>query len=283
MMVFACGYGGRVQAVVANTRRRSEGSAACDPRARLDSEVPHDVHRQVRGDVQVRTQDVHRRREMIAHKLHDANVDLEDVRGRGRFANHDIFRSHADRDLGAGGIGQIAPKPENGATTIRRAGVDQFAFDEVHPADEIGDERRRRLAVDIVRRANLLDRPLFITTIRSDIVSASSWSCVTMMVVMPSRCCRSRISPRSRARTRASSADSGSSSSSSPGRGEGARERHALLLAAGELRRVFVGLIGRPTRVRSSLTRLADLASGLAGRDQAVADIVLILRLGNSA
>ena len=28
---------------------------------------------------------------MIAHKLHDTNVDLEDVRGRGRFANHDIL------------------------------------------------------------------------------------------------------------------------------------------------------------------------------------------------
>ena len=85
-------------------------------------------------------------------------------------------------------------------------------------ADEVRHERRVRDRCR-PRRACRSGRstPWFITTMRSAMESASSWSWVTRMVVMPRRCCRLRISPRRRTRTRASSAESGSSSSSRPG------------------------------------------------------------------
>jgi hypothetical protein len=45
--------------------------------------------------------------------------------------------------------------------------------------DEPRDEHRGGFAVDVHRRADLLDHPPFSTTSRSASVSASSWSCVT--------------------------------------------------------------------------------------------------------
>jgi hypothetical protein len=59
--------------------------------------------------------------------------------------------------------------------------------------------------------------PVFITTTSSEIASASSWSWVTNTVVIPSRCCTSRISSRIRPRSPLSKLDSGSSSSSTFG------------------------------------------------------------------
>ena len=59
--------------------------------------------------------------------------------------------------------------------------------------------------------------PLRITPTRSAMASASSWSCVTNRVVMPTSSWIRRIWSRSWARTLASSADSGSSSSSTWG------------------------------------------------------------------
>ena len=55
------------------------------------------------------------------------------------------------------------------------------------------------------------------TATRSEIESASSWSCVTYSVVIPSSSWMRRISSRSWTRTFASSAESGSSSSSTRG------------------------------------------------------------------
>ena len=43
------------------------------------------------------------------------------------------------------------------------------------PATKVG----RRALVDVLGVVDLLDQPRFITAIRSDIVSASSWSWVT--------------------------------------------------------------------------------------------------------
>ena len=60
-------------------------------------------------------------------------------------------------------------------------------------------------------------RPPFITAIRSEIDSASVWSCVTMTKVVPSRACRFFSSTCMCSRSAASSADRGSSSSSSFG------------------------------------------------------------------
>ena len=84
--------------------------------------------------------------------------------------------------------------------------------------------------------------PSFITTICSATSIASSWSWVTKIVVTWTSSWRRRSHARSSLRTFASRAPNGSSSSSTlrldrerPG------ERHALALAAGELRRVAVG------------------------------------------
>ncbi|KAG1251301.1 hypothetical protein G6F66_015298 [Rhizopus arrhizus] len=60
---------------------------------------------------------------------------------------------------------------------------------------------------------------------RSAITMASSWSCVTIRVVMDRRFCKARSSMRRCSRTRASRADMGSSSSSSDGDGASARAR----------------------------------------------------------
>ena len=46
--------------------------------------------------------------------------------------------------------------------------------DQVRGADEPGHERRRRPLVKLARRRELLDDPLFMTAIRSDMVMASS-------------------------------------------------------------------------------------------------------------
>ena len=71
--------------------------------------------------------------------------------------------------------------------------------------------------VDLVRRADLLDAALDITTTRSASSIASSWSWVTKTVVWPVRSWISRSQRRSSRRTLASSAPNGSSSSSMRG------------------------------------------------------------------
>src|SRR5664279_3319199 len=72
------------------------------------------------------------------------------------------------------------------------------------------------------------------TTSSSPRASASSWSCVTYTVVRASARRRLKSSALRSSLSFASSAESGSSRSRMRGRNAGARERHALLLAAGE-------------------------------------------------
>ena len=143
-------------------------------------------------------------------------------------------------------------------------------------ADEIGDERRRRRAVDLGSACRpARSTPWFITTMRSAMASASSWSCVTMMVVTPRRFCRARISSRRRTRTLASSAESGSSRRRRSGRRrERAGERDALLLAARELRRVFAMLLGQADEREKLVDPTLDLGRALAAVDEAVADVL---------
>ena len=95
--------------------------------------------------------------------------------------------------------------------------------------------------------------------------SASSWSCVTMIVVTPSRRCSARISWRSDWRTRASSAESGSSRSSSAATGPG---RGPARCAAARRPRAAPGTSacgpaappGRAARRRGPRSAPADLA-----------------------
>src|SRR5262249_4508504 len=76
------------------------------------------------------------------------------------------------------------------------------------------------------------------TTIWPATSIASSWSCVTMIVVTCTSSCSRRSHARSSLRTRASSAPKGSSSRSTSGSTASARQSHALPLATRELRRV---------------------------------------------
>ena len=93
------------------------------------------------------------------------------------------------------------------------------------------------------------------STIWSAISIASSWSCVTKIVVTCISSCRRRSQTRSSLRTRASSAPNGSSRSSTFGLdGERAGERHALPLAARELGGIVVG----PARDLHELEQLVD-------------------------
>ena len=60
------------------------------------------------------------------------------------------------------------------------AGRDDAPGDDVRFAEEVGGELRARPEIELLRRADLLDpRRAFMRQMRSDIVIASSWSCVT--------------------------------------------------------------------------------------------------------
>ena len=105
--------------------------------------------------------------------------------------------------------------------------------------------------------------------------SASSWSCVTMMVVTPSRRCSVLISSRRRTRTRASSADSGSSSSSSEGEDASARASATRCCWPPDSWTGYLApCSGRPTSASSSATRAAISRRALRAVDEAVADVV---------
>ena len=93
------------------------------------------------------------------------------------------------------------PRPASSAQQVHR-----------RRADEARDERVRRLLVEVDRRAVLLDAARRrSSTTRSAIDIASTWSCVTYTIVMPSLRCSARISRRISARSCASRFDSGSS------------------------------------------------------------------------
>jgi hypothetical protein len=61
------------------------------------------------------------------------------------------------------------------------------AFDEIGFADEVRDEAIARTLVNVFRTPDLLHSPSDNTAMRSDMVSASSWSWVTKINVMPVR------------------------------------------------------------------------------------------------
>ena len=116
------------------------------------------------------------------------------------------------------------------------------AVEDVDVAEEAHHEGRGRMVEDFLGRADLLDRPWFMTTTRSATSRASSWSWVTKTLVRRISSWRRRSQRRSSWRTLASREPKGSSRSSTLRLdGEGAGQGHALALAAGELRGVAVG------------------------------------------
>ena len=166
----------------------------------------------------------------------------------------------ADRDLqgravgevdlrrGSGRAGRCGPRRCPVPSPDRRSGPEpQGLGAHRHPpgAERLGDVPARGIRRRTRSRAGARPRPVArparpgpacITTTRSASENASSWSWVTNRIASPSCTNSSRSSTTSRSRSARSSAPSGSSSIRSFGRGrERARERHALLLAAGEI------------------------------------------------
>ena len=140
-----------------------------------------------------------------------------------------------------------------------RGRIDDGRLEPVHRADELGDERRRRRAVHLRRRAHLLDLPPYITATWSEIESASSWSCVTYSVVIPSSSWIRRISSRScDAHLRVERRERLVEEQHARLDRQRACERDALLHAARELMRVA----GR--RVRGEADELEQLVDALA-------------------
>ncbi len=126
--------------------------------------------------------------------------------------------------------------------------------------------------------------PSFITTSRSAMVSASSWSWVTITVVRPSCCCSSRISTRTSWRSLASRLESGSSSSSTSGRMASARASATRCCWPPESWR------GRRapkpasrTSASASSTRLSMSALGSLRISRPKATFCATVRCGNSA
>ena len=138
------------------------------------------------------------------------------ARRRGRAAAH---RPAPCRRARCAMLGRIDANALDMHLALVRAAVEQ-----VHVAEEAVDEGRWPGG----RRPPPACRParsgrLFISTTRSATSSASSWSCVTKMLVTCSSSCRRRSQRRSSLRTLASSAPNGSSSSSTLGSTASAR------------------------------------------------------------
>ena len=124
-------------------------------------------------------------------------------------------------------------------------------------------------------------RPSPMTTIRSAMVMASRWSCVTTMVVMPSRRCSCRSSTCIASRSFASSADSGSSSRKSRGDRASARAMATRWRCPPEsLRRGPAGK-ARQTDEREQLLHPALLLGlGSAANAQRIGDVFADREMG---
>src|SRR5207253_3262424 len=77
--------------------------------------------------------------------------------GRSALVDHDVLGPDRQRHLGAGGEA-VDLAVERGAPESHRAVAHDRPGQEIHHADEVGYERRGRLAIDLERRPDLLDR-----------------------------------------------------------------------------------------------------------------------------
>ena len=122
------------------------------------------------------------------------------------------------------------------------------------------------------------------TTIRSDMASASSWSWVTKIVVMPTSRWMILSSVRISSRRLASSADSGSSSSSTSGSMTMARASAMRCCWPPESSRGQLLLdAGQPHHVERALHLARDLGLADVAVFEAEGDVVEHVLCGNSA
>ena len=217
--------------------------------------------------------------EMVADELHHA--DLRPSRRLSAVAvdvaHDDVLGPEADGDrraLAAGGTGSA--KPSCAPFTSTGRSDEQPAVEEVHLADEIGDEGGGRPAVDLVGRADLLDpalahhhdpvghgERLFLVVGHHDRGDAEPLLQVADLAAQPG------AHPRVERRQRLVEQQQARRQRQRAG------QRDALLLAAGELGRIFVGLVGEPDQRRAARARAGrSRPRGLPAETQAVADIV---------
>jgi hypothetical protein len=103
----------------------------------------------------------------------------------GRAIDDDMLRAHAEHNIASVEIGgegrwQRLLKARTTEAGARRADL-HYTLDEIHRwhAEKAGHKLRRRLIVDLERVPSCSILPLLMTTMRSAIVMASAWSCVT--------------------------------------------------------------------------------------------------------
>ena len=145
-----------------------------------------------------------------------------------------------------------APRCPSSSRTV--SGPLTVPADQVRHAEEARDERRRGLSYSSVGVPSCSIRPLFMTAIWSAIVIASSWSCVTWMNVMPTSCWIAlQLELHLLAQLQVERAERLVEKQHLRLVDERARERDALLLAAGELARLPLLQPARPTSSSISL------------------------------
>ena len=169
-------------------------------------------------------------------------------------------------------IASAAPRSGSSGSS-RSCGRTHASPSRLTRADEAHHELVRRLLVELARRRRpARSGPSFMTTIWSATSIASSWSCVTKTVVTcTSSCSRRSQLAQLRADARVERAERLVEQQHLRLDGERAGERHALPLAARELRRVAVARSRSScTSSSSSSTRARDLvpsaARGPSGR-----------------
>ena len=102
------------------------------------------------------------------------------------------------------------------------------------------------------------------TTMRSAMASASSWSCVTMMVVTPRRRCSVLdLVAQAHAHARIERRERLVEQEQRGRGGERAGERHALLLAARKLHRILGALLGQADEGEQLGDARIDVGAGL--------------------
>ncbi len=185
------------------------------------------------------------------------------------------------RTLAPAACPSAGPQVRSVPPTRTRPGRRHHAVEEIHRADEIRHERRRGVAIDLHRRADLLDHAvvhhhdavghgqrLFLVMRHHDGGEAQPALQRADLVAQPHA--HARIQRRQRLVQQ---------QQARRGR-EGARQRHALLLTAGQLCGVFEAGIGHPHQPQQFLHPLGDVGAAHLAAAQSVADIVVDREIG---
>ncbi len=200
---------------------------------------------------------------------------LETVRRVGR----DAARAHV---LGAHGEADGSARRERDAVgdaklegaDLDGSGPGHDGVEESHVPDEIGDERRRRKTIDLLRRADLVDHAL----VHDD--DAVGHGERLLLVVRhhdggdaEAALQRADLIAQAHAHLGVEGGERLVEEEQARRGRERARQRHALLLPAGELHRIFVLLVGQADEGEQLVDPALDLGARAAPVDEPVSDV----------